>query len=288
LDKFIFFEIMKILYSKYHALGNDFIIIDKSQLKNNTKKLPEITQSLCNRRTGVGADGVIFISKSKSADALLDLYNVDGTWAEKSGNGLRIVGYHSYLNDKRKKKFTFEMAGEFNAVEILSETDSVCDVQTELGTPSFDTKKVPVKTKQEFMIQSELLVGGVKFPVTCLNIGNPHTVLFVVNFDFDWESLGSEIEIHKLFPDRTNVEFVKIVTRKKLIVADWERGAGATGSSGTGAAAAVCAGVMSGQADRNCEVKFDSGSLFIDWDDETNIVKLTGPVVKICDGNYFV
>lgn len=277
----------KIKYSKYHALGNDFLIIDKSSSKIQKEKLQEITQSVCQRRTGIGADGVIYISKSKSAHALLDLYNADGSWAEKSGNGLRIVAYHSYLKDKRKKKFNFEMAGDYCSVEILDENILGCNIQTELGTPLFETKKVPVKTKQEYMIQSELLIGGVKFPITCLNIGNPHAVLFVENFNFDWETLGEEIEHHKVFPERTNVEFVKIITRKKLVVNDWERGAGATGSSGTGAAAAVCAGVISAQADRNCEVVFETGSLFINWDEKTNIVKLTGPVSKICDGTYY-
>ncbi len=278
---------MEIKYSKYHALGNDFIIIEQSSIKISKNKLSEFTQAVCDRRIGVGADGVIFISKSKSADALLDLYNADGSWAEKSGNGLRIAAYHSYLKDKRKKKFVFEMAGNENAVEILEENKSACNIQTELGIPKFESKDVPIKVKQKFMIQSKLPLGGLKFPVTCLNIGNPHTVLFVKDFDLDWKTLGEEIEHLKVFPERTNVEFVKIVTRKKLIVADWERGAGATGSSGTGASAAVCAGVVSGQTDRNCEVVFETGSLYINWDDETDIVKLTGPVVKICDGNYF-
>lgn len=278
---------MHIKYSKYHALGNDFIIIDKPVSKIKKEEYPLFTRNACHRQTGIGADGVIYISDSKTSDAKLVLYNADGSWAEKSGNGLRITAYHRYLNDKRKTKFTFEMAEEFIQAVILDENDLCCNIQTELGSPSFETKKVPMKSKQDYMIQSELLIGGIKFPVTCLNIGNPHTVLFVDNFVFDWETLGEEIEHLPIFPERTNVEFVKIMNRKKLIVADWERGAGATGSSGTGAAAAVCAGVMSAQADRKCEVKFETGSLFIDWDETTNIVMLTGPVVKICDGNYY-
>ena len=278
---------MQIKYSKYHALGNDFVIIDKPISKIKKEDLPVFTRNLCHRQTGIGSDGVIYVSDSKTDDAKLDLYNADGSWAEKSGNGLRITAYHCFLKNKKKMKFIFEMAGEHIQAVILDENEKCCNVKTELGMPFFETKKVPIKSQQEYMIQSELLIGGEKFPVTCLNIGNPHTVLFVENFDFDWKTLGGEIEHLQVFPERTNVEFVKIVSRKKLIVADWERGAGATGSSGTGAAAAVCAGVMSAHADRKCEVKFKTGSLFIDWDEITNIVKLTGPVVKICDGIYY-
>ena len=98
--------------------------------------------------------------------------------------------------------------------------------------------------------------------------------------------LGAEIEEHKAFPKQTNVEFVKIVNRKKIKVADWERGAGATGSSGTGAAAAVCAGVMLGLLDRSCEVQFENGSLFIDWNKESNRIELTGPVVYVHSGEF--
>jgi len=108
----------------------------------------------------------------------------------------------------------------------------------------------------------------------------------VNDFDFDWKTLGAEIEHHKAFPNRTNVEFVRILSRCKVEVADWERGAGATGSSGTGAAASVCAGVTMGLLDRKCEVIFESGSLYIDWQEEGNNIILTGPVEHVADGVF--
>ena len=123
-------------------------------------------------------------------------------------------------------------------------------------------------------------------PVTCLSVGNPHTVLFVEDFNFDWKTLGADLEFHKAFPNQTNVEFVKIITRRKIEVADWERGVGPTGSSGTGAAAAVCAAVVAGQVDRKCEVKFGTGSLSIDWSEDTNHIYLTGPVQFVGQGTY--
>jgi len=136
------------------------------------------------------------------------------------------------------------------------------------------------------MINAPFEIGGVKLPVTCLSVGNPHTVMFVDNFDFDWRQLGSDLEHHRAFPNQTNVEFAKVINRGKIKVCDWERGAGATGSSGTGAAAAVCAAVMMGLTKRECEVVFETGSLFVEWSSETNRINLTGPVEFVATGTF--
>jgi diaminopimelate epimerase len=141
-----------------------------------------------------------------------------------------------------------------------------------------------VRSRKKFHINTPIKLGRYNFPVTCLSVGNPHTVMFVDDFDFDWHSIGEEIENHKQFPHRTNVEFVKLVNRKRIRLADWERGAGATGSSGTGAAAAVCASVMLGLTDHKCKVVFDAGTLEVDWSNETNRIDLTGPAEYIASG----
>ena len=143
-----------------------------------------------------------------------------------------------------------------------------------------------MKTKQPFVINSPVKIDTVELPMTCLAIGNPHAVMVVDDFEFDWRELGAEIENAKVFPNGTNVEFVRCRSRKKLQVCDWERGAGATGSSGTGAAAAVCAMVMLGLADRQCEVVFETGSLDVDWNESSNMVELTGPVEFVANGEF--
>ncbi len=137
------------------------------------------------------------------------------------------------------------------------------------------------------MINAPLKIGGLEFPVTCLAVGNPHTVMLVDNFDFDWKSLGAEIEKHPAFPHDTNVEFVRVVNRKRVDLADWERGAGATGSSGTGAAAAVCAMVMLGLVDRDCNVFFDTGNLRVHWHQESDYIELTGPAEYVSKGEFW-
>jgi len=279
---------MLIKYSKYHALRNDFLVIEAKDAPSTPKALARLTQKICERRTGVGADGVLYLSSSTRATRRIDLYNSDGSWAEKSGNGLRIAGIHLHLKDRRgaKRSFAFQTAKSIDEVRVGKKIAGGHLVSVSLGQPEFDTSLVPVKSRRRYMINAPLSVGGVRLPVTCLSIGNPHTVLIVSDFDFDWKTLGAEIEHHKAFPNRTNVEFVRIVSRCKAQVADWERGAGATGSSGTGAAASVCAGVTMGLLDRRCEVVFESGSLHIEWLKDLNDIILTGPVEYISEGVF--
>jgi len=273
-------------FSKYQALQNDFLVIEAGARRLSAERLGRLAAAACDRRTGVGADGILYLGSSRKADCRADVYNADGSWAEKSGNGLRIVGLHQYLKEKSKRRCSVEMAGEVSEVRIGRRDGDGYMIATDLGVPAFQTDQVPVKSRQQFMIQAPLKLGGMDFPVTCLSVGNPHTVLFVEDFEFDWQAVGHDIEHHRAFPERTNVEFVRVVNRHKIRVADWERGAGATGSSGTGAAAAVAAGVMIGALDRECEVVFEPGSLMVNWHDETGLVELTGPVTKVCEGTF--
>jgi diaminopimelate epimerase len=277
---------MKIRFSKYHALGNDFLLLEKRKCRLSRSKLPRFAREVCNRRTGVGADGIIVMSADRIADATIDIYNADGGWAEKSGNGLRIAAVHMARSFPRKKTFTFRTGNGIDKVRLRRRISDGSVTTTQLGKPEFVAAEVPVRTKRKHLINSPLRIGPVVFPVTCLSVGNPHTVLLVKDFDFDWKQLGSEIENAPVFPNGTNVEFVKIMNRKKIKVADWERGAGATASSGTGAAAAVCAMVMLGLVDRRCNVEFETGMLAVDWNADTNIVELTGPAKFVMEGGF--
>ena len=273
-----------IQFTKYHALLNDFIVLEAGNRRLTRPRLSAIAKRLCRRRSGVGADGILYIKRGRSGDTAVDIINSDGSHAEKSGNGLRIAAIHEHLKDRRKRRFRLEMGGQLHDARVVGRDGDGWLVQTGLGSPRFECKDVPVRSRRRCMINAPLKLGGLEFPVTCLSVGNPHTVMLVEDFDFDWQALGAEIETHRAFPNNTNVEFVKRVSRRKLQVADWERGAGATGSSGTGAAAAVCAGVMLGICDRQCRVQFDSGILDIDWDEDTDIIRLTGPVEKVHSG----
>ena len=276
---------MKIKYTKYHALGNDFLVIESRNKKVSRPKLSRLTKTICERRTGVGADGVVHLRPSSRADRKIDIINSDGGWAEKSGNGLRIAGLHLASGTKRKE-FVFETVTSLDKVTLGQQIKNGRMVKAVIGQPDFLTSRVPVKTRQKYLINSPIKFGTVRLPVTCLAVGNPHTVLLVEDFEFDWPGIGSELETAAAFPNGTNVEFVQLVNRKKIRVKEWERGAGATGSSGTGAAAAVCAMVMLGLTDRRCEVVFDTGALSVDWSEATELIELNGPVVKVTEGVF--
>ena len=277
---------MKIGFHKYEALSNDFLIIAARGLRLGPEARGLMARAICDRRNGVGADGVLILAGSRRADGAAELYNADGGPAEKSGNGLRILGLHEHLRNRRRRRFRFAMAGVIHEVEILRDPGRTPMIRTRLGVPEFETAGVPVRSRRRYMINAPLKLGQVSFPVTCLSVGNPHTVLFVDDFDFDWEQVGADIERHRSFPNRTNVEFVKVLSRRRLQLADWERGAGATGSSGTGAAAAVCAAVVLGLAERRCEVLFPAGSLLVHWDESDDNIRLTGPATFIAEGVY--
>ena len=277
---------MRIQFSKYHALGNDFVVAEATRNRIPRGRLPEVVRSICDRHQGAGADGVIILSASRSADGKFDIYNADGGWAEMSGNGLRIAGFHLARKNAGRRRLTLETSRGRAGVSLVKRIPGGAIISGELGEPIFETSLIPVKVKPKYFINAPLKVGPVALPATCVSVGNPHAVLVVENFDFDWKALGAEIEHAGIFPNRTNVEFVRIMSRSRIRVRSWERGAGPTGSSGTGAAAAVSALVMQGLVKRSCEVQFDAGSLQVEWNDRTNIVSLTGPVHYIMSGEY--
>jgi diaminopimelate epimerase len=278
---------MKIKFFKYHALWNDFIVLEAAaHRKLSIRNLPKLAREICHRRTGVGADGILWLSGSRKADCRMDVYNADGGWAEKSGNGLRMCALHLSLKDGRKRRYAIETGTTIDQVRLMRRANGGYIVHTELGEPTFEAKAVPVRSRRRYVINSPVKISALGIPMTCLAVGNPHAVLLVDNFDFDWQMLGAEIETAKAFPRGTNVEFVRRVSRRKLQLCEWERGAGATGSSGTGAAAAVCAMVVLGLADRRCRVEFQAGALEVAWEKDTNLVELTGPTQFISSGEF--
>ena len=277
---------MQIKFYKYHALSNDFILIDGSHSKISKRSLSHAVRQICHRNSGVGADGLLYLSKAASGSVTVDVYNANGGWAEKSGNGLRITGLHLHRQNSKQRHFVINMGGTESKVKLVTKTKREAILTTEIGRPCFEISAVPVKSKSQFMINTQLELDGTNFPVTCLSLGNPHTVLFVNNFDFDWKQIGADIENHKTFPNGTNVEFVKVLSSKKLRVAGWERGTGPTCSSGTGAAAAVAASVMLGAAGRKCTVVFETGEIDVYWRDSDDIIEIRGPAEFICEGTF--
>ena len=147
---------MQIKFYKYQALSNDFILIDSSQSKISKQSLSNTVRQICHRNRGVGADGLLSLSKAGSNKVTVDVYNADGGWAEKSGNGLRIAGLHLHRLNSKKRNFVISMGGTESRVTLVSKTKHEAMLTTEIGRPSFETSKVPVKSKLQFMINSSI------------------------------------------------------------------------------------------------------------------------------------
>jgi diaminopimelate epimerase len=278
---------MRIPFTKYHALGNDFLAVESKTLW--TQGLGrKLASRICDRKTGVGADGVLLISPSKKGERRIDVFNADGSWAEKSGNGLRIAALHCLSRERGRKSITFEIGGKLDEVTILKRTKTGAIVSANLGSPDFRASSVPIKSKSPYVINHPVKIGNKPVRLTALAVGNPHAVVIVDTLKFDWHALGAAIEKAPAFPNNTNVEFVRVINRRKIQVAEWERGVGPTGSSGTGAAASVAACVTHGLVERKCEVRFEAGSLHIEWDDRTGSILLTGPVEFVMSGEFVI
>jgi diaminopimelate epimerase len=268
----------KLSFTKMHGLGNDFILIDGIGEKIPTRLWDKRSVELCDRPRGIGADGVILALPSKRGEFRMRIFNSDGSEAEMCGNGLRCM-VRLLLDRKhlRKKKCTIETIGGMIDASIVSANKSNFQVRYCVGVPDFAVANIPAKIRQEYFINGKIKIGRKNYVVTSLSVGNPHTVVFVDDLNFDWRAVGSEIESHKMFPNRTNVEFAKVSTRGRVLLKSWERGAGPTHASGTGACAAAAAGVMVGLLKRQAEVVCDFGSLSVEWDSESNGMYQTGP-----------
>ncbi len=277
---------MIVNFHKYHALWNDFVVLDQSANRRLTlSRLPALARAVCDPRTGIGADGILWLTTSRKAERRMHVFNADGSWAEKSGNGLRITAVHLKGTNPSQRHFDIETATSVDRTRILKKIEGGYIVRAELGKPVFEVATLPMKSRSKYVINGSVKISKTKITMTCLSVGNPHAVIFVENFDFDWKTLGAEIEVARNFPRGTNVEFVRVINRSHIKLAEWERGAGATGSSGTGAAGAVCAAVVLGLTERKCRVEFEAGELEIDWRAD-DIVELTGPVQFIMRGEF--
>ncbi len=270
---------------KYHGLGNDFIILD------NRDQSIDISagwvETICHRRFGVGADGVILVEKSDKADIRMIIYNSDGSRPAMCGNGIRC--FACYVYDKEIHKgdcMSVETdAGVLN-IDIRSQEGEFTAAVVNMGKPDFTSKSVPVNIDKQEVIDHEIEIGGQSYKITSLLMGVPHTVLFVEDLsDETVVSLGKLIENVEMFPERTNVNFVKVIDRQHILLRTWERGAGYTYACGTGACASVAASVANGLTEDKVHVELRGGAMIIDWKDQEDIF-MEGPAAEVFEGIY--
>jgi len=277
---------MRIEFTKMQALGNDYIYVDCFKQKLAKATLPDLSRMMCDRHFGVGADGLILAAPGRAHKFRMIFYNPDGTEAEMCGNGIRCFARFLYEHGLSKRKLqNIETKAGIIHTEVISTGEDFL-IRADIGKPILERKKIPVKGRGRFCINETLNINGRKVKIISISLGNPHTVIFVKEFSPQWRKIGEMVENHPIFPRRTNVGFVKILSPKKIRLKIWERGAGETLASGTEASAATVAGVIIKKLDRKVTALFDRGELIIEWKKQDGHIYMIGPATRVFSGIY--
>ncbi len=278
-------------FAKLQATGNDFVLVDARDMEQDWAKL---AQAMCQRHFGIGADGLILMQHSDAADLKMRMFNPDGSEAEACGNGLSCFAkyaiekgiYQPPCHSERSEESTHNPSTLMMSIETLSgirrakasiSRDKVSQVQVSMGTPQFQPEQIPI------------VIGERKLTLSLLSMGNPHAVNFLSEpvASFPLSKVGPEVEKHPMFPQRTNFEIARVLSRGKIEGRVWERGAGETLACGSGACAIAVAAQLLGYIDNQVDIMFPGGTLTVLWDRVGEIL-LTGPVEEVFTGEYLI
>lgn len=282
---------MKIDFSKYEGLGNDFVLIDnRHQLEPILT--PEQAVKVCDRHFGVGADGVIFVLPGqKGHDYTMRIYNSDGSEPEMCGNGIRCMARYIVDLEGQDLSKTLTYTIDTLAGTITPEVQTDGQVRVNMGPPRLMADEIPttLKDDQNRAVDVPLNIEGQDWQVTCVSMGNPHCINFVANVAaIPLAEIGPCVETHPAFPQKINAEFIEVVRPDYLKMRVWERGAGMTLACGTGACAALVAGVLNHKCDRSATLELPGGPLEIQWQGDDQPVYMTGPATLAFTGSLEV
>ncbi len=274
------------MFAKYHALGNDYLVVDPqtSPLDLPVESIGALCARLCDRRRGVGADGVVIGPYfDASGQMSVRIFNPDGSEAEKSGNGLRIFARYAFeAGYVRGRDFTLTTGGGVVAVRILNERAAL--IELDMGAPSFRSAAIPMTGPEREVVDEPLSVAGHELRVTCVSMGNPHCVIFGEDVTpTQAQRLGPLVERAPCFPQRTNMQLARVVDAQTLVIEIWERGAGYTLASGSSSCAAASAARRLGLVEERVTVRMPGGALTVTFAHDGRAL-LTGPVTGVARG----
>ena len=267
-------------YYKYNGLGNDYIVIDpnKTQFLMNGP----IIRLICNRNFGIGSDGILYGPTLRNNQFHLRIFNPDGSEAEKSGNGLRI--FSRYLKDTgyvNSDKFQVWTPAGANDIEINGK-----GIQVNMGIPNFKSQEIPVAGEEREVMEERILIGDEEILINCVSVGNPHCVILSDELsESRVRKLGPILESNPIFPNKINVQFMKVINRAKVGIMIWERGAGYTLASGSSSTAAASVARKLDLIDDDVLVQMPGGNLNIAFDESGNAY-MTGPVTSVTKGHF--
>jgi diaminopimelate epimerase len=287
-------------FTKMHGLGNDYVYVNCFEEKvQNPKKLAQIASD---RHYGIGADGLILILPSQSADVRMRIFNADGSEAEMCGNGIRCVAKYTYEHKLAKAGGPLSVPslppcraslnietgnGVLTVGLIIDDSNKVQKACVNMGRPVLVPKHIPVQLAGEKVVEKPIEIAGQQLLMTAVSMGNPHAVFFCDDVNaIELEKIGPVIEKHPLFPERVNVHFVEAIGQSEFKMRTWERGSGITLACGTGACACCVAANLTDRCDRRCTAHLLGGDLDLNWGKEDNCVYMTGPAVEVFEGVF--
>lgn len=268
-----------------HGIGNDYIYVNCFE-EGIPADPAALSRRLSDRHFGIGSDGLILIRPTENGDAMMDLYNADGSRAMMCGNGIRCVGRYVYERGIAKKEtLRIDTLSGVKTLHLDVANGTVQSIEVDMGEPVLEPASIPVLLPGERAVSVPVEMGDNVFSVTCVSMGNPHCVLFVEDVDtLDLEELGPRFEWNPLFPQGVNTEFIQPLPDGSLKMRVWERGSGETWACGTGACASVIAACLCGKAERQSVVHLRGGDLSIHWREEDGHVMMRGPAAFVFDG----
>ena len=279
-------------FTKMQGAGNDYVFVD-CFAEPVPRDPATLARRVSDRHFGIGGDGLILILPSQVADARMWMFNADGSEAEMCGNGIRCVA--KYLYDHGicgKETMVIETGAGVRSLDLEVEAGRTRRVRVDMGPPVFEPERIPTTLPSNPAMEGspvvggELEVAGKIVKVTCVSMGNPHAVVFVDELSDHWVlQIGPKIEIDPHFPNRTNAEFVEVISPAEVRMRVWERGSGETLACGTGATAVCVAGALAGRTRRKILVHLLGGDLQLEWADD-NHVYMTGPAVEVFSGQW--
>lgn len=271
-------------FTKMHGIGNDYVYVDC--FSEQIKEPDRLAVIVSDRHKGIGSDGLVLIMPSDVADFRMRMFNPDGSESQMCGNASRCIG--KYVFDKgltQKTELSLETKAGIRQLQLFPENGKVKRVCVDMGEPILGSRDIPVVAVGERVVDQPVDFAPEQYDITCVSMGNPHTVIFTNEVDkIALDYIGEKIELSEMFPERTNVEFVEILSPQKANVRVWERGTGETQACGTGACAVLVAGVLTDRMERKATISLPGGELQIEWNPQNNHVYMTGEAVMVFEG----
>jgi len=277
---------MSIRFTKMHGIGNDYIYVNL--LAERVEDAAAFAIAVSNRHFGIGGDGAIFIGPGEQGDLSMRIFNADGSEAQMCGNGIRCVAKYACDHGLAQGDLiSVETAAGLKTIEVFREGGKVVSARVDMGLPALARRDIPMTGPPgEQCVNETFSINGNDYSATCVNMGNPHCVIFVDDVDaIALEADGAALENHEVFPERTNVHFAQVISESELRMRTWERGSGVTLACGTGAGAVCVAGAITHRTARQVLIHLPGGDLELEWAEDDHLF-MTGPATEVFSGEW--